>query len=40
MSLFKRIYGHERSESGKSLDRAVLVVLLAIAVAAYYYFRH
>jgi hypothetical protein len=32
MSLFKKLFGHERSESGKSLDRLVLA-LIVIGVA-------
>ena len=28
MSLFKGIFGHERSESGKSLDRLVLTLIV------------
>ena len=33
MSLFKRAFGHERSASGKSLDRLVLsLILIAVAV--------
>ena len=36
MSLFKRIFGHERNAAGKSLDRLVLtVILVAVAVALY-----
>jgi hypothetical protein len=36
MTLFKRIFGHERSASGKSLDRLVLtVILIGVAVGFY-----
>jgi hypothetical protein len=36
MRLFKRVFGHERSESGKSLDRLVLaLILIGVAIAVY-----
>jgi hypothetical protein len=36
MKLFKRVFGHERSAAGKSLDRVVLALILAgVAVAVY-----
>ena len=36
MGLFNRIFGHERSASGKSLDRLVLaLILVGIAITFY-----
>jgi hypothetical protein len=36
VSLFKRVFGHERDAAGKSLDRLVLtLILIAVAVAFY-----
>lgn len=36
MGLFKRTFGHERSASGKSLDRLVLtLILIGVAVCFY-----
>jgi hypothetical protein len=36
MSLFKRVFGHERDAAGKSLDRVVLgFIVLAILVTLY-----
>jgi hypothetical protein len=36
MGLFKRAFGHERSTSGKSLDRLVLtLILIGIAIGFY-----
>jgi len=36
VSLFKKIFGHDRDEAGKSLDRLVLtLILVGIAVGFY-----
>jgi hypothetical protein len=36
MTLFKRVFGHERSASGKSLDRLVLTLILFAAAVGFY----
>jgi hypothetical protein len=36
MTLFKKIYGHERSESGKSLDRLVLTCIIFVVLVGLY----
>ncbi len=38
MSLFKKVYGHDRSASGKTLDMTVLVALIVVAYLLYRYF--
>jgi hypothetical protein len=36
MTLFKKLFGHERSASGKTLDRTVLIVILIVTAVALY----
>lgn len=41
MSLFKDRFGHERSASGKSLDRLVLaIIVVCLAVGLYSCYGH
>jgi hypothetical protein len=40
MTLFKKIFGHERSESGKSLDRLVLGLIIIVGLVILYACNH
>jgi hypothetical protein len=40
MTLFKKVFGHERSASGKSLDRLVLTLIVVGMLVALYACHH
>ncbi len=37
MTLFKKLFGHERDAAGKSLDRLVLFVVIVVGVLIWLY---
>jgi len=36
MTLFAKVFGHERDAAGKTLDRTVLIVILIVVAASFY----